>query len=137
MFGLFRRQKNYDWKKEHSRLWKELVPASGPAETLQGELIRLAGKLTDQAYRNGNANWNETYTRSWNFISDRISADAIFSSKEQKEIRDRIEEIIRDRDRPDLSGDKCPYFFVSEKVVDWCMAHQTLIPCTDFWDTMA
>jgi len=30
------------WKKEQGRLWKELVPAEGQAETLQGELIRIA-----------------------------------------------------------------------------------------------
>jgi hypothetical protein len=44
------------WKREHARLWKATVPAQGQAATLQGELIRITGKLTDQAYRNGNCN---------------------------------------------------------------------------------
>src|SRR6187399_3135026 len=30
----------YDWRAEHRRLWTDLVPASGQAPTVQGELIR-------------------------------------------------------------------------------------------------
>ena len=45
------------WWEEQPRLWKELVPRSGQAGTIQGELIRCTGKLTDEAYRNGNVNW--------------------------------------------------------------------------------
>ncbi len=40
-----------DWKKEHARLWAALVPPSGQAAALQGELVRIAGKLTDEAER--------------------------------------------------------------------------------------
>jgi len=50
----------YNWKREQTRLWQTLVPKSGRASTLQGELIRITGKLTDEAYRNGNMNWMTT-----------------------------------------------------------------------------
>jgi len=127
MFGFSQKSRNYDWKKEQARLWKTLVPASGPAETLQGELIRLSGKLTDQAYRNGNANWDEYYPTSWRFIGEKISNDAIFSQQEKKQIKDSIEEIIRDFDHPDLSGADSAYYLITQRVVDWCMAHPTPI----------
>lgn len=123
MFGFFKNSRKYDWKKEQAKLWKTLVPASGPAETLQGELIRLAGKLTDQAYRNGNMNWDDSYPTSWRFIGQKISDDTIFSEQEKKQIKDSIEEIIRDFEQPDLSGEGSAYYIVSQRVVDWCMAH--------------
>lgn len=44
------------WQEEFDKLWKELVPASGRAETLHGELIRAAGRLTHEYYNNGNFN---------------------------------------------------------------------------------
>ena len=124
----FKKVKRYEWKKEHARLWKELVPAEGQADTLQGELIRIAGKLTDQAFRNGNMNWDADHERMWRFVAQKITSDATFSASDQKVIRESVEEIIRDQESPDLSGDGCAYYVVSEKVVDWCMAHVTPIP---------
>src|SRR4051794_14312482 len=47
------------WKETLRRLGKELVPLSGEAETLQGELILCIGNLTDEANRNGWMNWDE------------------------------------------------------------------------------
>ena len=119
----FRKTKRYEWKKEQSRLWKELVPSDGQADTLQGELIRIAGKLTDQAYRNGNMNWDSEHERMWRFIAEKIGDDPIFTSEEQDLIREKIEEIIRDEACPDLRGEGSPYYIISEKVVDWCLAH--------------
>jgi hypothetical protein len=40
----------YKWWEEHQRLWGELVPSNGQADTVQGELVRCMGKLTDEAY---------------------------------------------------------------------------------------
>ena len=130
MFGIFKKQKTkpYNWKKEHTRLWNTLVPADGQAETLQGELVRIAGKLTDQAFRNGNANWDDDHEKMWRFVGRHLDDAATFTAEERALIKGKIEEIIRDRDTPDLSGDGCCYYVISEKVVDWCMAHPTPIP---------
>jgi len=112
-----------DWKKEHARLWKALVPAGGQADTLQGELVRIAGKLTDQAFRNGNMNWDDEHEYLWRFIGEKIGNDPIFSATEQNDIRQKIEIIIRDQECPNLNRDSNPYYFIGEKVVDWCIAH--------------
>ena len=129
MFGLFKKQKTkaYSWKKEHTRLWETLVPGDGQADTLQGELIRIAGKLTDQAFRNGNMNWDADHEKMWRFVGQHLDDAATFSVEERKIIREKIEEIIRDNEAPDVSGDGCCYYIISEKVVDWCMAHPTPI----------
>ena len=47
----------YKWWEEYERLQSALVPPSGQADTVQGEMVRCVGKLTDEAYRNGNINW--------------------------------------------------------------------------------
>lgn len=45
-----------DLKKEFSRLWDYLVPISGSAQTVQGEVIRITGRIADELYRNGGMN---------------------------------------------------------------------------------
>jgi len=137
MFGLFKRKKArpedgetkpYNWKKEHTRLWNELVPPHGQAETLQGELIRIAGKLTDQAFRNGNMNWDADHEKMWRFVGKHLDDPQTFNESERQLILDKIEEIIGDKDRPDVGDDGCCYYIITERVVDWCMAHPTPIP---------
>jgi hypothetical protein len=122
--------KAYDWKKEHDRLWATLVPKEGQADTLQGELIRIVGKLTDEAYRNGNINWDSDCERMWRFVANHLCAADTFTAKEREMIRELVEGIIDDKDDPDVSGDGSPCYLVNEKVVDWCMAHPEPIPHT-------
>src|SRR5262245_5778381 len=125
MFGIFKKReaKPYDWRKEHTRLWGSLVPAKGQAEPVQGELIRIAGKLTDQAYRNGNMNWTDEHEKMWRIVGKQLDDPQTFNEKDCKLIREKIDEIIRDYDAPDVSGNGSCYYFITEKVVDWCMAH--------------
>ena len=120
--------KRYDWKVEQSRLWNELVPITGQAETLQSELIRIAGKLTDQAFRNGNVNWDADHERMWRFVGRHLDDPKTFSDRDRKLIKEKIDEIIHDNETPDLSGDGCCYYLICEKVVDWCIAHPQPIP---------
>ncbi len=49
------------WQKAHRELWNLLVPSSGPCETVQGEVIRIAGRIGDELHRNGGANWDQDY----------------------------------------------------------------------------
>lgn len=124
----FTKRKRYDWKKEHARLWAALVPPNGQASSVQGEIIRVSGKLTDQAFRNGNMNWDDDHIRMWRYIEQVITSDACFSPSETSRIRRNINAIIRDYECPNLNGDSSPYYFIAEKVVDWCMAHPTSMP---------
>lgn len=49
------------WEQQHKALWKLLVSGSGPAATEQGEVIRITGKVDDEMFRNGGANWNADF----------------------------------------------------------------------------
>lgn len=53
---------NGAYQEEHDRLWEELVPASGSAPTIHGELIRAVGRLFYEFCNNGNCNAIEVET---------------------------------------------------------------------------
>jgi hypothetical protein len=118
----------YRWQDEHQRLWSELVPPSGQATSVQGELVRCIGKLTDEAYRNGNCNWapGSQHDRLLDYIEVTLLGDETFSAERKADIRRDIEE-IRDYEHPNVGGTGTCYYKVGEAVVDWCMQHQELI----------
>ena len=51
------------WQKQHEELWNLLVPSQGPAATVQGEVIRISGRIGDEMERNGGVNWDADYNR--------------------------------------------------------------------------
>jgi len=51
------------WKKQFNELWEMLIPSSGYASTVQGEVIRIAGRIADEVDRNGGGNWDGEYRK--------------------------------------------------------------------------
>jgi hypothetical protein len=49
------------WQKQHAELWELLVPSSGLAQTMQGEVIRISGRMARELKDNGGINWDEPY----------------------------------------------------------------------------
>lgn len=49
------------WEDQHQELWELLVPSSGAAPTVQGEVIRITGRVADEVERNGAVNWDANY----------------------------------------------------------------------------
>lgn len=49
------------WQKQHEELWEYLVPGRGPCKTVQGEVIRITGKVSDEIFRNGGGNWDRQF----------------------------------------------------------------------------
>ena len=43
------------------QLWNYLVPPSGRAQTAQGELIRIAGRVQHELLDNGGMNWDDDF----------------------------------------------------------------------------
>lgn len=43
------------------KLWDLLVPGSGRAASMQGEAVRIAGKVNDELLRNGGGNWDRDF----------------------------------------------------------------------------
>ncbi len=49
------------WQKQYDELWKLLVPGNGHASTIQGEVIRIIGKITYELIDQGGINWDTEY----------------------------------------------------------------------------
>lgn len=47
--------------RQHGELWDLLVPDSGQCQTLQGEAIRIAGRVGHEVYDNGGINWDRSF----------------------------------------------------------------------------
>lgn len=58
-------------------LWNLLVPSGGPSATVQGEVIRIAGKIHDEWHRNGGCNWDRDFAARWLSLSPAIPTVAI------------------------------------------------------------
>jgi hypothetical protein len=51
------------WQQQHDELWDLLVPSSGPAATVQGEVIRISGRVSRELDGNDGANWDAEYRK--------------------------------------------------------------------------
>jgi hypothetical protein len=51
------------WEDQHQELWELLVPSRGAASTVQGEVVRIAGRIHDELERNGGGNWDREYKK--------------------------------------------------------------------------
>jgi hypothetical protein len=51
------------WSKQHQELWAYLIPPQGHAPTVQGEVIRITGRISDEVLRNGGGNWDADYRK--------------------------------------------------------------------------
>jgi hypothetical protein len=49
------------WPERFGAAWDLLVPAQGAAATVQGEAVRIAGRVAHEIHGNGGANWDRDY----------------------------------------------------------------------------
>ena len=93
------------WEDQYAELWDLLIPSSGSAKTVQGEVIRITGKVRDEIYRNGGANWDShfkkmldallVYLRSSVPLDDTLFEEASAIAKEVRRLGDGDEELSR------------------------------------------
>ncbi|PQP83389.1 hypothetical protein C0Q44_01320 [Paenibacillus sp. PCH8] len=51
------------WPKQHQELWEYLIPPKGHAQTVQGEVIRITGRVSHEVLDNGGGNWDAEYRK--------------------------------------------------------------------------
>ncbi|MBN2578872.1 MAG: hypothetical protein JXB10_07770 [Pirellulales bacterium] len=122
---------HYD--QEYAKLWKELVPVSGQAKTIQGELVRVIGRLADEFYRNGNTNWDVGYRIFTNFLSKHLLEDKLFNAQTLDQIKQDIAE-IRDfgsgkKNLEYIEGEDA-FDRITDRVVEWCQHNSVPIEHT-------
>ena len=62
-------------------LWKTIVPKSGQADSLQGELLREVEKLRCEAQDNGNMNWDDNFAFFCDNLKSCFESSKLFSDE--------------------------------------------------------
>ena len=84
------------WEKRYEQAWELLVPSSGGASTVQGEVVRIAGRVNDELLRNAMGNWNKEYQKMLNAITGYLQQGNPLSEKELAEVADIQKHILED-----------------------------------------
>ena len=86
----------YTWEKRYEQAWELLVPSSGRASTVQGEVVRIAGKVNDELLRNAMGNWDREYRKMLTAISGYLQQGNSLSENELSEVADIQKHILED-----------------------------------------
>ncbi len=87
------------WKTQFSELWELLIPSKGPAQTMQGEVIRIAGRISDELERNGGINWDADYKIMADTFLEFVQQGESLSPEEINEAGKIVSEVKRKTDR--------------------------------------
>lgn len=110
------------WQQQHEALWDLLVPSSGAAQTVQGESIRVTGRLANEILGNGGVNWDRDFRRMLRSLNGYISQGNALSGGAQTEFAAIVSSL-----GPGV-GDAEQLHRLSELAVEWVMNNPTPIP---------
>jgi hypothetical protein len=109
------------WPEQHNALWQLLVPGSGKAQTLQGEAIRISGRLAREIMDNGGANWDADFRKMLAALVNTLGAGVALAPDELEEAA-KIAKLLHDG-----NGDNEPERLM-ELSVRWVQVNPTPIP---------
>ena len=84
------------WEKRYEQAWELLVPSSGRASTVQGEVVRIAGRVNDELLRDAMGNWNKEYRKMLTAISGYLQQGNPLLESELAEVADIQKHILED-----------------------------------------
>lgn len=86
----------------HQELWELLVPSSGAAATVQGEVVRISGRIAGELDGNGGINWDAEFKQMADSLLTHLGSGRPLPAAELKEAADaRIARYpIREGDEP-------------------------------------
>ena len=87
------------WQQQHEELWNLLIPSKGAAATVQGEVVRIAGRIGDELRRNGAGNWDKNYRAMANAYLAHIATGTALSESDRQAAAAVVKAL------PDLSSD--------------------------------
>lgn len=92
------RVQNGTWQKQYEELWDFLIPSSGSAKTIQGEVVRISGKVRDEIYRNGGGNWNIDFKKMLDTFFGYLSKSNSLTDEELDKVGFLIKDIRKNGD---------------------------------------
>ena len=84
------------WEERYEQAWTLLVPSSGSTTTVQGEVVRIAGRVNDELLRNAMGNWDKEYRKMLTAISGYLRQGNALSENELAEVADIQKHILED-----------------------------------------
>ncbi|OOW00970.1 ankyrin repeat domain-containing protein [Pseudomonas sp. MF4836] len=75
------------WFEQHQQLWALLIPSSGAAATVQGEVIRISGRISQEIHHNGSANWDTDFKAMLTALVGHLSSAVALPAAEIDEAR--------------------------------------------------
>lgn len=85
--------KEGNWEEQYEELWSFLIPSSGAAKTVQGEVIRIPGRVRDELDRNGGVNWDRDYRKMLQALPQYLSLGIPLSKQELEETKELIAQV--------------------------------------------
>ena len=85
--------KEGSWEEQYEELWSFLIPSSGAAKTVQGEVIRIPGRVRDELDRNGGVNWDRDYRKMLQALPQYLSLGIPLSEQELEETKELIAQV--------------------------------------------
>lgn len=95
------RVKATHWSEQHEELWQLLVPSSGPAATMQGEVVRIAGRIARELDGNGGINWGTDFKRMADCFYEFIQLGEPLSDTLKIETKELVEQIKKKQGEPE------------------------------------
>ena len=81
------------WEEQYEELWSFLIPSSGAAKTVQGEVIRIPGRVRDELDRNGGVNWDRDYRKMLQALPQYLSLGSSLLEQELAETKELIAQV--------------------------------------------
>lgn len=87
--------KSSSWDDQHQELWELLVPSSGAADTVQGEVVRLSGKIHHELHGNGGMNWDPDFKAMADAFMSHVASGKPLPKAELDEVAEIIKAVKR------------------------------------------
>jgi hypothetical protein len=81
------------WQQQHHELWEYLVPGSGHADTIQGEAIRITGRVSNEIMNNGGINWDKEYKKMLKALLNYLEIGTPLSGEDLVSAAQAVEEL--------------------------------------------
>ena len=107
---------------QHRELWGLLIPSKGAAGTVQGEVIRITGRVHDELSRNGGVNWDAPFRDVLDALTAHLSSGEPLASAELEESRALAKKLQKNGQGGDEAVRLC------ELAVRWVVLNTLPIP---------
>ena len=109
------------WQEQYDELWNMLVPGSGKAKTMQGEMIRIVGRVTHEVLDNGGINWDDDFREMLSTLQEFLKQNRSLETA-------LVDEAVGIAKQVTASTDKKALYRLTEITVKWVLANSEPIP---------